>query len=398
MRKKSSEKEKDMNSERFRRILLHEEHGPSAICWRCFLETVRPFYALAVWLRNRSFDRHPERTFHAAVPVLSIGNLTLGGTGKSPVVFWIARELLLQGRKIAVLSRGYKSKEQNREIKQKFNQNQKNESNPETDSETNLETDFLNDEGRELAKRLPEVVQLQNPNRCESARCAVEKWGAEVLLLDDGFQHRKLYRDGNIVLVDASEPFGLTGRLFPCGTLREPMRELRRADVLILTHAEQLSLRERHTLREELETRFPSPKKRLWVETTYEPTGLAAKDGSILTIAEAQNRFSKQKIGAFCGIGKPTGLFETLKRAGLEPASTKNFADHQVYGTDETREIVQWAQTEGLEVVICTEKDAVKLKPELFQQLPLFSLRAEVSFLEGREIFQEWILSKIRKK
>ncbi len=354
-----------MIPERFRKILTREDRSLSAFGWRLLLEMIRPLYALGIWFRNRSFDRDPRKITHAAVPVLSIGNLTLGGTGKSPAVLRIAQELESMGLKVAVLSRGYRAKEQN------------------PDSAGNL-----NDEGKEMARRLPNAVFLQNPNRCESARRAVEEFDAQVLLLDDGFQHRKLFRDGDIVLIDAEEPFGLNGRLFPCGTLREPMRSLARADVVVLTHSERLSLRERHSLQEELEERFPGPKPRLWVESVHRPSVLADTQGNILP----KEDFQEKRLGAFCGIGKPDGFFRSLAEFGLTVHAEKVYPDHHPFGTKEIEELTQWTQENRLDALICTEKDAVKLPLTLPSGTPIVVLRIELEFLEGKDAFLRWLL------
>jgi len=353
-----------MTPERFRKILTREDRSLSAFGWRLLLETIRPFYALGVWFRNRSFDRDPRKVTHAAVPVISVGNLTLGGTGKSPAVLRIAQELETMGLKVAVLSRGYRAKEQD----------------PVSSSD-------LNDEGKEMARRLPNAVFLQKPDRCESARRAVGEFGAQVLILDDGFQHRKLFRDGDIVLIDAEEPFGLTGRLFPCGTLREPMRGLARADVVILTHSDRLTLREQHTLQEELSQRFPGPKPRLWVETVHRPVSLTDTQGNVLPKEDLQGK----RLGAFCGIGKPIGFFRSLTEFGLTIHAEKIYPDHHPFGTKEIAELSEWVRENRIDVLVCTEKDAVKLPLTLPCGTPIAVLRIGLEFVEGKDAFFRWL-------
>ncbi len=363
-----------MTSEYFRRILTREEHGFRAWIWRLLLEIIRPFYALGVWIRNRKFDRCPQKIFHADVPVLSIGNLTLGGTGKSPFVLKTARELERLGLKVAVVSRGYRAKEQN---------------------SNSQKTDLLNDEGKEMAARLPNAVFLQNPNRSEAARRAVEEYGAEVILLDDGFQHRKLFRNADFVLIDAQEPFGLTGRLFPCGTLREPMREIRRADVLVLTHADRMNLLERHSIQEELTSRFPE-KKQLWLETTHLPVGFSTADGKFLSISDFQKTFAGKKIGAFCGIGKPDGFFQSLIECRVETAEKKIYPDHHLFDENVSRELQIWTKKNALDLLVCTEKDMVKLPDSLTKSVLILALRIEISFLSGEERFLEFLKKKTK--
>jgi len=368
-----------MTPERFRKILTREDRSLSAFGWRLLLETVRPLYAVGVWFRNRNFDRDPRKITHAAVPVLSIGNLTLGGTGKSPAVLRIAQELESMGLKVAVLSRGYRAKEQNPGVR--------THTETQDHAANSVSAGHLNDEGKEMARRLPNAVFLQNPNRCESACRAVEEFGAQILLLDDGFQHRKLFRNGDIVLIDAEEPFGLTGRLFPCGTLREPMQSLARADVVVLTHSDRLTPRERHSLQEELAERFPSPKPRLWVESVHCPSALTDTRGNILP----KEDFQEKRLGAFCGIGKPAGFFRSLDEFGLAVHAEKIYPDHHPFGTKEIAELTQWAQENRLDALVCTEKDAVKLPPALPTGTPIAVLRIELEFLEGKDLFLRWL-------
>lgn len=366
-----------MTPERFRKILTYEERGVSAFLWRRILSVIRLFYAAGVWYRNRQFDRNPNRIFRASVPVLSIGNLTLGGTGKSPAVIRIALELEKMGLKPAVLSRGYRAKEQN-----------------------HSQEDGLNDEGREMAARLPNAVFLQNPNRCESARRAVEEFGADVILLDDGFQHRKLFRDADLVLIDAEEPFGINGKLFPCGTLREPMKGLERADAIFLTHSERMNLRERHSLQEELSTRFPMKKGRLWIETVHRPTAILAPNGKALSIPEFCEELTNSsgmplRLGAFCGIGKPSGFFQTLSQIGIIPADQKIYPDHHPFCEKELEELHEWMKEKSLDALLCTEKDRVKFPRNLPEDFPLFTLRIELEFLSGEKEFLEWLSDRI---
>ncbi|MBU6174878.1 MAG: tetraacyldisaccharide 4'-kinase, partial [Planctomycetes bacterium] len=158
-------------------------------------------YAAAVTLRNWAFDRGFKKTIGVEIPVVSVGNLTAGGTGKTPTVAFLAKWFRAQNKRVAILSRGY-----------------------------GAGSDGRNDEAKELEITLPDVPHLQSPDRIASARIAVDELGMELLLLDDGFQHRRIGRDLDIVLLDAREPFGF-GHLLPRGLLREPLRSLKRADV-----------------------------------------------------------------------------------------------------------------------------------------------------------------------
>src|SRR5690606_6118545 len=154
-------------------------------------------YALAVLWRNRRYDRRPELVQHAPIPVVSIGNLTTGGTGKTPLVAWVARYLRGLDLRVVLLSRGYGAPD-----------------------------GALNDEALELEQRLPDVPHVQQPDRVAAVNLAAEEFASQIAVLDDGFQHRRLARDLDIVLLDALQPFGY-GHLLPRGLLREPLKGLR---------------------------------------------------------------------------------------------------------------------------------------------------------------------------
>src|SRR5262245_17167980 len=198
---------KGIDPEAFLRLVRGQIRGPAAAVARLGLGAVSGLYCLGVSARNAAYDWGWKTAHRAAVPVVSVGNLTLGGTGKTPMVEWVARWFRGRGARVAILSRGYGQAE------------------------------GLNDEGRVLEENLPDVPHFQGADRVELARIAVEESESQVLVLDDGFQHRRLARDLDIVLLDALEPFGL-GRLFPRGLLREPVSSLRRAGLVVLSRAD----------------------------------------------------------------------------------------------------------------------------------------------------------------
>src|SRR5262249_6499892 len=220
-------------------------------------------------LRNRGYDRGWLAVHRAGVPVVSVGNLTVGGTGKTPMVEWVARWFRRHEKQVVILSRGYR------------------------------QVHGLNDEGRVLEENLPDVPHLQDRDRVRSARIAVEELEAEVLVLDDGFQHRRLARDLDLVLIDALEPFGL-GRLLPRGLLREPVASLRRADLVVLSRADLISPDERRSIRAEAE-RHGGPVR--WIEARHAPMELVGAEGGASSIEELAGR----PVAAFCGIGNPEG-------------------------------------------------------------------------------------------
>ncbi len=207
-----------MFSSSFREIVSGRRRGPVAAVLRGALGLAEPCYAAAVRWRNRRYDRGAATVHRVGVPVLSVGNLTLGGTGKTPMVRWLAQWFHNRGARVAVVSRGYGAKVGN-----------------------------ANDEALELRRLLPDVPHLENPDRVAAAREAVATLGCQAILLDDGFQHRRIARDLDIVLLDALAPFGF-GHVFPRGTLREPLAGLRRADAVVLSRADLLDSSEREEI------------------------------------------------------------------------------------------------------------------------------------------------------
>ncbi len=195
----------------FRDLVSGRRKGLAATFTRGVLRVAEMPYALAVSARNRRYDRGAHLTHRAGVPVISVGNLTLGGTGKTPMVKWLAQRLQNSGVRVAIVSRGY-----------------------------GAANGAPNDEAMELAAALPNVPHIQSRDRVAAAARAIQGFHSQVLLLDDGFQHRRLARDLDIVLLDALEPFGFE-HVFPRGTLREPLAGLRRADFVCLSRAARSS-------------------------------------------------------------------------------------------------------------------------------------------------------------
>lgn len=349
-----------MSSERFRRILLGTERGGTAWLWRGVFRLVQPWYATAVEWRNRRFDQleKERKIFHAGVPTVSVGNLTLGGTGKTPLVLYLARFFLQQGCQPAILSRGYRK----------------------------MKGMPWNDEGLEIQRRLPEVWQFQNPDRVESARKAVRK-GAQILLLDDGFQHRKLARDGNLLLLDASAPWGINGKLFPLGTLRENPSGIRRADGVILTHADALREEERETLRETLWRRFSLPTTVLWAETVHRPVAWETLEGKTLPL----ETFAGKKVGVFSAVAAPEHFHQTLALLGISGRPTRIFPDHHRYSAADRESLLRWREAEKLDALLCTGKDMGKIAFLENGSIPVFSLQVEMSFLRGEKEFSDWL-------
>ncbi len=293
---------------------------------------------------RRAAWRHGLRTPRdLGLPVVSVGNVTVGGTGKTPMVEWVARQLVLLGRRPAILSRGYGASRAGED----------------------------NDESLLLEGRLDGVRCYAHPNRVASAAKA-RAAGADCLILDDGFQHLRVRRNVNLALLDALDPFG-GGRVLPAGMLREPLSALAEADALALTRTDALPEDELAALRDRLARLAPG---RPLVETLHRPTTLTALDGGNPQPAES---LRGRRVMALCAIGNPRGFIRTLESLGAEVVLAHFRPDHAAYGLHDLAQAVaalgpDW-KSEGAELIIVTEKDAVKLRrvcdPFLDQAAPV---------------------------
>ncbi len=240
------------------------------------------------------------------------------------MVEWVARWYRGRRLRVAILSRGYG------------------------------QTEGLNDEGRVLEENLPDVPHLQDRDRVALAAIATRELETELIVLDDGFQHRRLARDIDIVLLDALEPFGL-GYLFPRGLLREPVRSLRRADVVVLSRADLVDAPARAAIRREAE-RYAGPVP--WVEARHAPLDLRDCEGN----QYALDMLESQTVAAFCGIGNPEGFRQTLLSRCTKLLDLKVFPDHHRYSAADVRGLDAWASALKANLVLTTQKDLVKLR------------------------------------
>jgi tetraacyldisaccharide 4'-kinase len=335
----------------FRNLVSGRRRGLRAACLRAALGAIEVPYGLAVRWRNRRYDRSVRLVRRVGVPVISVGNLTLGGTGKTPMVAWTARRLRRQGLRVTIVSRGY-----------------------------GAEAGGVNDEALELERQLPDVPHLQNPDRVEAAELAIEEFGCQVILLDDGFQHRRIHRDLDMVLIDALEPFGF-GRIFPRGTLREPLSGLRRAGIVVLTRADMLERGARQEIRARVAQLAPGA---LWAEVSHAPEGLLAASGHWQPVAS----LAGLKVAAFCAVGNPAGFQHTLADCGYRVVAFREFPDHHPYNRGDIESLASWAQQAGASALVCTAKDLVKISVDRLERLPLWALAIGIEFLSGQEIVE----------
>ncbi len=313
------------------------------------LGLVKPFYFIGVKARLLAYKFGWIKPAKVDARVISIGNLTTGGTGKTPVCVAIANyfsELL--NVKTAILSRGYGGKLANTQV------------NTISDGQNIFFSAHMSgDEPYWLAYNSQKTVVLTCKNRIDSAKTAIEKYGAKVLILDDGYQYIKLHRDLNIMLVDGNLKFG-NGKLLPQGPLREPLSEIKRADVILIMNKRALdkeATQNCETFAKEISEKY----SKKTILCNFAPQGIFA-------LADNEELSSPNKVYAFAGIGQPKFFFEYLEQQGYEVVKKRVFEDHHLYTDEDIKNIVAEAQKLGANAIVTTEKDAVKIKALLKQE------------------------------
>lgn len=319
-------------------------------------------YASVMSLRNLAYNRHWLSVQQVEAPVISLGNITTGGTGKTPTAAWLANWLVAEGYRPGLLSRGYRSLEQQ----------------PDEGTPTG------NDEKMVLDRLCPTVPHLQQRDRVASGRRLVHEFGCNVLILDDGFQHRRLHRDLDVVLIDALQPWGF-GHVLPRGLLRELKSGLRRADLIVITRADQCSPDDRQSLKAELERIRGT---RDCVEIAFAPTRLIGLDGTTRPV----NWAATQRGLAFCGIGNPDGFRRTLSTL-VATAELKVYPDHHHYQAADLVTLAEQARSLSADVVLTTLKDLVKIHRETWTGPPLYAVEIGVQFLSGQQLLEERLKS-----
>jgi len=328
------------------------------------------------WLyQQRIFRNQP-----LGVPVLVVGNLTVGGTGKTPIVEKFARTLARRGRHVAILSRGYKSRAEpmHRRLWRWISHGEDPPPKVVSDGESVLlDSAEAGDEPYMLARNLPGVVVLVGKNRVKAGQYAIKKFGADILLLDDGYQYLSLRGQLNLLLVDKTNPFG-NHRLLPRGILREPVTHLRRASFVFITKSDGQANDE---LRQLINRHHPEVEI---VECAHRPTHLQSVNGDgRRPLADLRGR----RVAAFCGIAMPESFENLLRELGAQICHNKRFLDHHRFTNEEMERFLTRAGDAQAEFIVTTEKDAVRLPPELPAHLPIYFLRLEIEILSGDHDF-----------
>jgi len=314
--------------------------------------------------------------------VVVVGNLTVGGTGKTPIVEKFARALADRGRRVAILSRGYRSRPNPLWKRAMRWLTSGKEPPPKIVSDGErvlLDSDHAGDEPYMLARNLPGVVVLVDKNRVKSGAYAIKRFGCDTLILDDGFQYLPLKGRLNLLLVDKTNPFG-NGFMLPRGILREPIKHLQRASYVFLTKSKG----HRDEELEAMIRRF-NPGVEM-IECAHRPRYLQnISSHERLPLAALAGR----RIGAFSGIAAPESFEAFLRETGAQLSSTRRFLDHYRFTPEDLAGVFTEARKAGAEMVITTEKDAVRITADEKFPLPCYYLRLEIEILRGADDFQD---------
>jgi len=366
-------------------VILEERQGADAQIVRGFALVCSKLFQLIIKARRFLYNVRILRDSTLGVQVIAIGNLTVGGTGKTPVVEKFARVLRDQGRNIAILSRGYRSRPR------PFHEWLLNKillrddtTPPRVVSDGKsllLDSEMAGDEPYMLASNLKDVVVLVDKDRVKSGRYAIEKFGCDTLLLDDGFQYWKLQgRRLDIVLVDRQQPFG-NERLLPRGTLREPPSHLARANTIFITKSDGNT----DELRRRIEKFNPTAGI---IECIHHPLYLEdVFTGQRSGLELLKNR----RVASFSGIAQPESFEQSLVQQGAELVYSKRFADHHRFTQQEVINAINRSKKRQAQLIITTQKDAVRFPKIDRRDLPIYFMRVEIKILSGANDFQDCV-------
>jgi len=361
-----------LNQDSFHRLISGRSNGSFARMLRLLLGVSAHFYSTLIGLRNLLYSKGWLRTHRVNAVVISVGNVTTGGTGKTPLVVWLYSKitknskLKTQNCKCAILTRGYKTKKGK-----------------------------LADEPTVLTKSCPEAKVIINPDRVAAADKAINEFGAMVLIMDDGFQHRRLARDLDIVTIDAMCPFGY-GKVLPAGLLREPVTALKRADAVVVTRCDQVAEGELNDLEEQLRRINPDIPVARSVHSAVCAESLGRGELSIEELTD-------KKIFAFCGIGNPGAFLGTIRSLGSNLAGSKVYNDHHRYTDNDIADIREEARYLRADLVLTTQKDWNKICGSHFallnsQDIPFAYLVVELTFISGEDKITRLIEAAIAGK
>ena len=368
-------------------VIYGRRAGAVAAVYGAFLQALSWLFSGAVQLRLWLYRHRILHDQPLGCLVVVVGNLTVGGTGKTPVVEKFARALQERGRKVAILSRGYKSKTL------PFWQRWWNDLTHAAEPPPRVVSDGVNvllnseeagDEPFMLARNLPGVIVLVDKNRVKAGAYAIKKFGCDTLVLDDGFQYLPLKGQLNLLLVDKTNPFG-NGHLLPRGVLREPIKHLSRASYVFLTKSNG---QRDHELEALIARNNPGVDI---IESSHRPQylqRLGAPRGS--TAGREPLSFLKgRRVLAFSGIATPESFEKFLRDLGALIVARERYLDHYRFADEDFDELIAEANREGAECLVTTEKDAVRIPDGRTWPLPVYYLRLEIELINGAADFNE---------
>ena len=350
-----------MLKEHYLSILYGQQRGFIAALIKSILSAFTYPYSAVLNTRNLLYKNGVVRSTTLPVKVFSIGNITTGGTGKTPLVESMARYLLEKNKKVAILSRGYGG---NNPLKKN--------------------NDNVSDECLILRENLLDVPVLAGKDRVSNGKKAIREFGVDCLLLDDGFQHLKLKRDLDIVVIDSLNPFG-GENLIPRGSLREPLRNLGRAGLFIISHCNQSkekTIKSIYTKLNHVNNDAPVCESIHWPVHIENIT-----DGSIL----GPEWLKGKRIYGLSAIGNPESFTYTLKELGADLIKHRKFHDHHNYNREEIGDVVYEAKLLGVDAIVVTQKDIVKIRKMDINDFNILSLKIETQITKGIELYEEAI-------
>jgi len=357
-----------MNCEQgYRKLISGQSSGAGARLIRTLLAVAAIGYSLVVRLRNFLYSSGWLKTHRVDAAVICVGNITVGGTGKTPLVVWLCRQIITNS-KCAILTRGYKARRASCVM-------------PRAKEECNTQYAVRNtqtDEPAILTESCPQAKVVVNPDRVAGAAEAIGQFGAEVLIMDDGFQHRRLARDLDIIAIDATLPFGY-GKMLPAGLLREPVTSLKRAGAVVITRCDQISEARLSRLEEQLRS---INSEMVIAKSIHAPVSARTAEGEEIDTSLLKSK----KIFAFCGIGNPDAFLNTVAALGSELVGSKVFDDHHHYTGRCLADIRELAEKTGADLVLTTQKDWTKVISEFRSvgsardKLPILDIESTVPF------------------
>ncbi|MBN1786953.1 MAG: tetraacyldisaccharide 4'-kinase [Sedimentisphaerales bacterium] len=352
-----------MDSVFWRKLVLCEDPTLGQKLLRVALSVFAFFYGIAIALRNFFYNYSILKSKKVASAVISIGNITVGGTGKTPLVAWLSNYFAEKNISTAILTRGYKMKASHQA-----------------------------DEPMLLAKSCPGAKVVINPDRLAGAQRAMAEYDAKLLIMDDGFQHRRLARDVDIVTIDATQPFG-RDKLLPAGLLRESVNSLKRADAVVITRSDQVQQIKIDQIKDRILQINPNM---VFAAAIHKPRCIKLIKDETLALDVLKDR----KIYAFCGIGNPPAFFQTLDELALNIVGTKVYNDHHRYTASDIEAIASDSRYKQADMIVTTQKDWIKtalLYMDKFD-IPFAFLAVEIEFVTGRQEIMTLIEPVLEKK